>query len=59
MILFRNLFQFVEDWSEIICDYQKMKDDYLPDFDRKSFKNEDQERFSIQNVKYILYLRIS
>ena len=42
--ILRNLFQFVEDWSFFIGDYKKMKDYYIPDFERKSFKNEDQDR---------------
>ena len=39
----RNLFQFFEDWSEMIADYEKLKDDYIPEFKTKSIKTEDQD----------------
>ena len=43
--ILRNLYQFVEDWSFLIADYQKMKDYYVPDFERKWFKHENQDKF--------------
>ena len=43
--ILRNLYQFVEDWSFLIADYQKMKEYYVPDFERKWFKHENQDKF--------------
>jgi len=43
--ILRNLYQFVEDWSFLIADYQKMKDYYVPDFERNWFKHENQDKF--------------
>ena len=40
---FRNIFQCVEDWSDMVSEFQKLKDEYIPEFERKSIKTEDQE----------------
>ena len=47
----------MEDWSFLIADYQKMKDYYVPDFERKWYKHENQETFKClkdYNSKFLI-----